>query len=86
MQNLLVKGADTGTWLNVDIPDEESSDPLIGVQRIGLSAAPLQGEHEQFPQPLAQRMFSTKPVRSAAVSWHRRALVAELESDSFVST
>ena len=53
MQNLLMKGAETGTWLNVDIPGEQSSDPLIGVQRIGLSAAPVQGEHEQFPQPLA---------------------------------
>jgi hypothetical protein len=27
------------------------------VQRIGLSAAPLQGEHEHCRQPLAQRMF-----------------------------
>jgi len=57
LQNLLMKGAETGTWLNVDIPGEQSSDPLIGVQPIGLSAAPVQGEHEQFPQPLAQRMF-----------------------------
>ena len=52
-----MKGAQLGAWLNVDIPGEQSSDPLIGVQRIGLSAAPLQGEYEQFPQPLARRMF-----------------------------
>jgi hypothetical protein len=81
-----MKGAQPGARFDTDLVVEQSSDPLIGVQRIGLSAAPVQGEHEQFPQPLAQRMFSTKPVRSAAVSWHRRALVAELESDSFVST
>jgi hypothetical protein len=57
LQNLLMKGAKPGAWFDVDIPGEQSSDPLIGVHCIGLSAAPVQGEHEQFPQPLAQRMF-----------------------------
>jgi hypothetical protein len=57
LQNVLMKGAETGTWLNVDIRASRALNPLIGVQRIGSSAAPLQGEHEQFPQPLAQRMF-----------------------------
>jgi hypothetical protein len=57
LQNLLMKGTKPGAWFDTDIPGEQSSDPLIGVQRIGLSAAPVQGEHEQFPQPLAQRTF-----------------------------
>jgi hypothetical protein len=57
LQNLLMKGAKPGAWFDIDIPGEQSPDPLIRVQRIGLSAAPVQGEHEQFPQPLAQRMF-----------------------------
>ena len=29
---------------------------LIRVQRIGLAAAAVEGDHQQFPQPLAQRM------------------------------
>jgi hypothetical protein len=52
-----MKGAQPGARFDTDLVVEQSSDPLIGVQRIGLSAAPVQGEHEQFPQPLAQRMF-----------------------------
>jgi hypothetical protein len=57
LQNLLMKGAKPGAWFDTDLLVEQSPDPLIRVQRIGLSAGAVKGEHEQFPQPLAQRMF-----------------------------
>ncbi len=80
-----MKAAKPEAWFDTDLLVEQSPDPLIRVQRIGLSAGAVEGEHEQLAQPFSQRMFVDQ-ASSAAVSWHRRALVAELESDSFVST
>ena len=35
----------------------------VGAQGLGLAPGPVQGEDQQLPQPLAQRMFATQSLQ-----------------------
>src|SRR5262245_43634660 len=57
MENLQVEVAQPGTRLDAQIAAKQRPDLLIRVQRIGLPTGAVEGDHQQFSQPLAQWVF-----------------------------
>ena len=63
-------------------------DPLVRRQRIGLAAVAVQGDHQQRPQALAQRMHADEPfeladhlARGAEIEPRRELILDETETD-----
>jgi hypothetical protein len=43
--------------VDAQLADQTITDFCVGTQRLGLPSAPVQGEDEQLPQALAERVF-----------------------------
>ena len=56
-QDRLVQPPQLGPRLDADLLDERAPRVPVGLQRLGLTAAPIQRQHPQAMQPLAQRVL-----------------------------
>ena len=45
-----------GRWFDPELVDENASRLVVGLERLGLAAGPVQRQHELGPEPLAERM------------------------------
>ena len=55
-QNPLVKLSQLGSGLGAEFLDQDPASALIGGKRLGLAAAPVERQHQQGMQMLAQRV------------------------------
>jgi len=53
---LLVQVPQLGSWFGAQLGHEDPAGLLIGGDRLALAAAPVEGEHQQRVQVLAQRV------------------------------
>ena len=51
-----IEGLQLRPWLDPELLDERSARIVIGRERLGLAAAPVEREHQLTPEPLAQRL------------------------------
>ena len=59
--------------VDAELVGEDLAHPVERAERLGLLAAAVVGEHEQLPQPLAQRLLADAPLELG----HDRALAPE---------
>ena len=57
--------AELAAGLDPELIDERAPRALIGVERLGLAAAPVEGEHQLAAQPLAQRVLGDERLELA---------------------
>ncbi len=65
-QNPLLELTHCVAWLDSDLVVQRGAQSLIGTQRVGLSAGPVQGEHPLRPQPLPVRGRGHEALQLAA--------------------
>ena len=51
--------------VDAELTDQTITDFCVGAQGLGLPSAPVQGENEQLPQALAQRVFPAQRLQFA---------------------
>ena len=54
--------AQLGSGLDAELFDEHVAGVLVRAQRVGLPARPVEGEHEQLAEPLANRVLLGQPL------------------------
>ncbi|MDQ3620088.1 MAG: hypothetical protein M3391_08165 [Actinomycetota bacterium] len=52
------------TWFDTEFIDEPDSCIPKDIQGLGLSARSIQGQHHQFPKPLAQGMVGDRQIQA----------------------
>ena len=65
VQDLLVQVAQFAPWFDPEFVDERAACGLVGVQRLRLAAAPVEGEHQLAAQALAQRVLGDERLELA---------------------
>ena len=68
-----VQIAQTVARVDAELVGEDFAYPVVGLERLGLLTTAVVGEHQQLPQPLAQRVIADVPLELG----HDRALTAE---------
>ena len=59
-QHLLVNAGQVSAWIDAEFFREPGPEPGVSAQRVRLTAASVQGQHQQGMQPLLQRMDAGK--------------------------
>ena len=57
-----MEGAQLGAGLDADLLDQHIARVAVGLERLGLTPGPVQGEHALGVQPLGQRMLGDEPL------------------------
>jgi hypothetical protein len=57
VENRCFEVAQLAARLQPELVPESGARPLVGAQRVGLTTRAIQGQHEQPPQPLTERML-----------------------------
>ena len=58
----MLQAAELGAGLDADLLAQDATRPLIGAEGVGLPSTPIQGQHEQAPPVLAQRLLLDQPL------------------------
>ena len=87
-QDLVLELLQLPSRVEAELVGQPVPGPLVRRQRIGLAAVAVQGDHQQRPQALAQRMLADEPfeladhlARGAEVEPRRELILDETETD-----
>ena len=87
-QDLVLELLQLPSRVEAELVGQPVPDPLVRRQRIGLAAVAVQGDHQQRPQALAQRMRADEPfeladhlARGAEIEPRRELVLDETETD-----